>query len=205
MRLNTLLVLVLLGVIIISGCIGTSTPTQTTEKGDEEMAKKALIVIAPENFRDEEFLEPKSVLEAAGVEITVASKGVETAKGALGATAKVDKDISEVNAADYDAVIFVGGTGASTYFNDAQALKIATDAIGLNKVVGAICIAPSILANTGILQGKRATAFSSEEANLKAKGLTYTGEEVTQDGNIITGNGPDASTKFAQTIANELK
>jgi len=162
------------------------------------------MIIAPDKFRDEEFLEPKKVFEDNNLKVTVASKGVKQAKGKLGAIAEVDKDISEINTKDYDAIAFIGGAGASVYFEDDTALSLAKEAYDQGKITAAICIAPSILANAGILNGKKATAFQSEENNLVEKGADYTGQPVTQDGNIITANGPAAATSFGVTIAKAL-
>jgi protease I len=168
------------------------------------MGKKVLFVLAPKDFRDEEYLKPKEILEQAGVQIEVASRGVGEASGVFGAKAKVDKDLSQVSAEDYDGVIFIGGPGSSVYFNDESAFQLAKTAYEKGKIVGAICIAPSILANAGILSGKKATAFSSEEGNLKAKGAIFTGDEVTLDGWIITASGPQAAGEFAQEIKKAL-
>lgn len=167
--------------------------------------KKIVMIIAPKNFRDEELLQPKEILEKAGAKITIASKGVKSATGMFGTKVNVDIDISEVKLAEYDAIIFVGGTGSSIYFNDSTAHSIAKEAIAKGKVLGAICIAPSTLANAGVLKGKRATAWPSEADNLRAKGAEYTGEAVTVDGRIITAKGPEAARKFGEAIAKALK
>lgn len=163
--------------------------------------KKILMVIAPENFRDEEFMEPRDVFESTGAEVTVASKGTDSASGKLGAVVTVDADLSEANAEDYDAVVFVGGSGSSVYFNDKTAHNLARSAYESKKVLGAICIAPSILANAGLLEGKKVTSFPSEKANLQKHGATYTGKSVEADGRIVTANGPGAATEFGQKIA----
>lgn len=166
--------------------------------------KKVLLIIAPNGFRDEEFLRPKEILEKANAKVVVASKGVTRAVGMFGTIANVDIDISKVDVKEYDAIVFVGGVGSSIYFNDPVALKIAKDAYEQGKVVAAICIAPSILANAGILSGKSATSFPSEANNLRAKGAKYTGELVTVDGKIITAKGPEAASRFGETIAKAL-
>lgn len=169
------------------------------------MDKKILMVIAPKGFRDEEFLEPKQVFEESGAEVTVASKGVDKAQGKLGATANVDIDISDAVAFDYDAVVFIGGPGATVYFKDETAHKLAKDAAESGRVVGAICIAPSILANAGVLEGKKATSFPSEEKNIEPKCAEYTGHDVQVDGKIITANGPEAATDFGHAIVRALE
>ncbi len=172
---------------------------------DEIMAKKVLMVVAPVNFRDEECLEPKKTFESKGMNVTIASKGVKTAKGALGASLPVGIDLSEVDVSEYDAVVFVGGPGAAVYFNNSAAMKIARDAAAQGKVLAAICIAPSILANGGVLEGVNATSFPSEKSNLEAKGANYTGADLTVDGNIITANGPAAAKKFGNAIVEALR
>jgi len=171
---------------------------------ENKKLKKVLLVIAPQDFRDEEYLRPKEILEQTGVEIVVASKGIQEASGVFGAKAKVDKELSQVLAEDYDGVIFIGGPGSSVYFNDEAAFHLAKEAYEKRKVVGAICIAPSILANAGILSGKKATAFSTEEGNLQAKGAIFTGDTVTVDGQVITASGPQAAGRFGQEIKKAL-
>ena len=194
-------------VLLVSGCVDGAAREGAAKEGGvfvDLEGKKVLMVIAPENFRDEEFMEPKEVFENAGAGVTVASKGVDSAKGMMGAIVTVDSDISETDAGDYDAVVFVGGSGASVYFNDKTAQNLARTAYEKGKIVAAICIAPSTLANAGLLEGKRATSFSSEKGNLEAKGAEYTGAAVEQDGRIITGNGPGAASEFGHKIAEAL-
>jgi protease I len=188
--------------VLLSGC------TQQPAGGGEEMSslsgKNVLLIIAPSNFRDEELFDTKTELEKAGAATTIASKQTGTITGMLGGTAKATLSLSAVKASDFDAVVFVGGSGASAYFNDSTAQKIAKDAAAQGKVLAAICIAPSILANAGLLQGKDATAFSSESGNLQSKGANYTGQAVTVDGKIITANGPAAAKQFGKEIVKAL-
>jgi len=167
--------------------------------------KKVLMIIAPEGFRDEELLEPKKIFEANNVDVTIASKNTKIAKGMLGAEVNVDIDIKDVNVNEYDAIIFVGGVGSSIYFNDPLAHEIAKAAYEKGKIVGAICIAPSTLANAGILKNKKATSWHSEKENIQKNGGIYTGKNVEKDGNIITANGPQSAKEFGNTILKALK
>jgi protease I len=164
---------------------------------------KVLMIIAPKDFRDEEFFEPKEALEGEGAEITVASRTTDEVTGMKGAKVKPDITLDQANVNEYDAVIFVGGSGTSTYFDDARALAIAKEAHEKGKKICAICIAPVILANAGVLKGKRATAWNYE-GEIEKGGATYTGEPVEVDGNVVTAHGPEAARKFGQTIAREL-
>jgi len=163
------------------------------------------MIIAPKNFRDEEYFQTKEVLESDGIDVTTASKHSGEITGMLGKTATPDITLEQVNVDDYDAVIFVGGTGAAEYFNDSQAISIAKAAAEKGKIIAAICIAPSILANAGLLESKNATSYPSEQENLESKGANYTGEDVTRDGKIITGAGPTAAEQFGREIAKALQ
>jgi len=171
----------------------------------EEVAmKRAVMIIAQEDFRDEELLEPKKILEDAGITVKVASRQKKRASGMLGARVMPDITLDQINVQDFDAIIFVGGSGASTYWDDKLAHEIASRACSAGKVVGAICIAPVTLARAGLLKGKRATVWSSEAGHLKARGAIYTAKAVEKDGNIITAQGPTAAAEFGSQILKAL-
>jgi len=166
--------------------------------------KKVVMIIAEKNFRDEELLEPKKVLDEEGASVTVASTTLRTATGMFGAKATPDILVSELKVDDYDAIIFVGGAGASQYWNDSTAHSIAGETVQKNKILCAICIAPVTLANAGVLAGKKATVWESEREKLEAKGASYTGKPVEIAGKIITANGPQAAQEFGRSIASAL-
>lgn len=165
---------------------------------------RVLMVIAPVDFRDEEYFETRKILEDAGNKVTVVNSTGQPSKSSFGKIVKPDKTFYDVNVKDFDAIVFVGGSGTSVYFNNQQALKLAKEFNKSGKVVAAICIAPSILANAGILDGKKATSFPSERDNINAVG-TYTGKPIEVDGKIITANGPMAAKDFGKKIAEALK
>jgi len=172
------------------------------------MAKKILLIIAPKDFRDEELFVTKEVLDGKGYQTEIASLKKEVIKGMLGGEAKPDLTLDEaaLRLKDYSAVVFIGGSGAMTYFENDLALEIAKTAHKEGKVVAAICIAPIILANAGILEGKEATVFNGKYADmLKSKGAKYKNEEVVVDGKVVTANGPNAARKFGETIAKILE
>ncbi|HOJ15679.1 MAG: DJ-1/PfpI family protein [Caldisericia bacterium] len=169
------------------------------------VGKSVLMIIASNNFRDEEYLHPREVLENEGAKITIASSTKKEATGMLGTKVVPDILIDEVNIDDYDAVIFVGGSGANEYWENEKAHEIAKKAYEKSKVIGAICIAPVTLARAGLLKGKKATVYTSEIENIKKEGAIYTGNSVEVDGKIVTGNGPTAAKEFGEKIAELLK
>jgi protease I len=194
--------------VLIIGCKEKKEEVQIPkEEVTEEKVltgKKIVMIIAPQNFRDEELFEPKQILTEKGAEVKVASASLETAKGMLGAEVKPDMLTSEIKPEDWNAIILIGGTGASQYWDDFSVHSILNEAVKQNKIVGAICIAPVTLANARILSGKKATVFSSEVQKLKDKGAECTGKDVERDGNIITASGPQAAKEFGSAIAQAL-
>ncbi len=163
-----------------------------------------LLVIATDEFRDEEYREPAEALARAKAGVVIASSSKNPCIGMLGLKVTPDLLISEINVSDYAAVVFIGGKGASEYFDNPAAHKIAQDAIAQDKFVAAICIAPSTLANAGLLNGKKATCFPSERGNLAAKGANVVNESVVRDGQIITADGPQSAKAFAKALCDAL-
>jgi len=178
------------------------------EKGvmemESEKVKKAVLIIASRNFRDEELFETEREITAAGIKRVIASTNKGTIKGVLGGKAEATILVNDIVVDDYDAIIFIGGAGAREYFNSSLAQNIARQAVDKKKVLGAICIAPTILANAGVLEGVNATSFASEKSRLENAGARYTGDDVTRDGLIITGIGPTAAKQFGETIVGAL-
>ena len=166
--------------------------------------KKVLMVIAPENFRDEEYAEPRRILEAKGCAITVASTHTREAKGMLGMKVTPDATLDAIAPSDYDLVVFVGGYGAEHYYNHKRAHEIAIATAKANRPLAAICVAPTILANAGLLKGKKATVWESQSKALAAGGASYTARHVERDGQINTADGPTSAVQFGEELARAL-
>ncbi|MBU0457775.1 MAG: DJ-1/PfpI family protein [Nanoarchaeota archaeon] len=169
---------------------------------------KALFIIAQEGYQDIEYKTPKKILEENGIEVITASKKTGTCKGALGGSTEATISINDVDVYDYDAIVFIGGPGARDYQHDVKAHLTAQEAINRDKILAAICIAPIILAYADVLEGKKATIWNNDgkqQEILEKNGATYTGEDVTTDGKIITANGPRAAEKFGNKIVELLK
>lgn len=186
--------------IFLLGCVLSCAWAQ--EKG--EKMKSAVMIVAQENFRDEELLQPKEILERNGIEVKIASTTLKEIKGMLGARVEPDLLLSDVDFRKFDAVIFIGGGGASQYWEDPLAHELARLAQSNNKVVAAICIAPVTLAKAGVLKGRRATVWQSEGKQLQAMGADYTAQPVERDANIITAAGPFAAKEFGEEISRAL-
>ncbi len=167
-------------------------------------AQKIVLVIAPENFRDEELFDTQEELENAGIKTTIASKKRGLCRGKLGKTAHAQSALSEIKVSDYDGIVFVGGGGVRVYFEDPEALKLAQDFFAARKWTTAICAGPGVLARAGLLTKKNVTSHESVKDLIQATGARWTGQDVETDGKIVTANGPAAAHAFGKKIAEQL-
>ncbi len=167
--------------------------------------KKVLMVIASQQFRDEEYQRPRAILEGAGVQVTVASSSLKEAVGMLGMKVRPDLLVKDARIEEYDAVIFVGGMGATEYWDSPAAHALARSAFSAGKPTSAICLAPMTLANAGLLKGRKATIWKDAVGDFKSKGVVYTGRAVEKDGKLITGSGPEAAEEFGRAIVEALQ
>jgi protease I len=174
--------------------------------------KKILVVIPPENFRDEELNEPVAVFEKNGIEYETVSTEKGQARGMLGAYTYAEADLkdtletirSEKGDTEFSALMIVGGSGSPEYlWNNEELHEIVRIFDSEKKPVGAICLSPAVLANAGILKSREVTAFKDSSALriLKKADARISSEQVVTDGNIITANGPEAAGEFGRRMA----
>ncbi|MBW2045361.1 MAG: DJ-1/PfpI family protein, partial [Deltaproteobacteria bacterium] len=133
-----------------------------------------------------------------------ASTALSPATGMNGMKTTPDILVDNIEVEDFDAIVFVGGSGAMQHLDDVLFHRVARDAVAFDKLIGAICIAPAILAKAGILQGRNATVYPSGVDYLKECSASYTGRPVETDGDIITASGPDAAKEFGQALVKAL-
>lgn len=167
------------------------------------------MVIAFRDFRDIEYFIPRNILGGAGAKIITVSTQKGIAIGDDGGDVEVNLTASEFQAEDFDAAVFIGGAGMGKYLDSETFQKIAKDTVALDKVLGAICIAPALLAKAGVLSGKKATIWSSPMDKspirmLEEGGAKYQAEDVVIDGKIVTANGPGAAKKFGEALIEVL-
>ncbi|MBU3918962.1 DJ-1/PfpI family protein [Patescibacteria group bacterium] len=172
------------------------------------MAKIA-IIISFKNFRDEEYFIPKEIFENNGFEVKTISTEKGIAIGGDGGEAEVDLCLSHLDIDEFDALVFVGGPGAYAFIEDESVWHIIRQARDKGKFLAAICIAPAILAKAGVLEGKKATIWSSSMDKkpikiLQENGAEYIDKAVVQDGKIITANGPSSAEEFGKSIVQHL-
>ena len=167
--------------------------------------KKVAIVIAMEKFRDEEFFEPYHVLTKGGVKVDVFSSRVGVATGKMGGSWNVEKTLSDLDMANYDALLLVGGPGGYGFIGHVDLQAIILDGFRKGKLLTAICMAPQLLAESGLMKGFKATIFSEDAEKLAQFGAVYTASPVEISLPFITADGPRSATRFGQTVLDYLK
>ena len=169
------------------------------------MPRTALLIIAQQGYQDVELQGTRDGLTEAGFEIVLASKEAGPCAGKLGGKETANLALRDVKVNDYDRIAFIGGPGMAKYADDQDAVRVANEAARSGRPLGAICIAPTILAKARVLENKKATVFGepggSEVRLLAQYQAIYTGDEVTVDGQIVTANGPKAAKEFGRTLA----
>lgn len=166
---------------------------------------KILMIVAPKDYQERELNIPRDYFRSNGYAVKVTSKSVRTATSMGGETTPIDLDLKDAKVSDFSAIVFVGGDGI-LYQNlneDKDYTNLAKAAAAQKKLIGAICLGPWILADAGVLNGKKAAA--AETDHIKSQGAIVVDESVVKDGNIITGNGPDAAPEFARAIIDALE
>ena len=214
---KTIKLLVLIFLLITFGFLVYQVQLKKVTKKSEESYimsntlenKKIAMVIAFRDFRDEEYFTPKAILEKAKAKIITVSNKSGTAIGADGGDVEVDLLLENLNPADFDAVVFIGGPGCLNNLDNEESYRIIKETVSQNKILASICISPIILAKAGVLKGKKATVWSSPMDKspvkiLEENGAIYQDESVVVDGKIITGNGPGAAKEFGEAIVKVL-
>jgi len=219
--LIVVIIIVIAGVFVLQKNVGDKTGEQISQSLQQENnkakentmpfeGKKIAMIIAWKNYRDAEYFVTKENLEKSGAQITTVSTKLGAALGADGGEAQVQIVLSDLNVADFDAVVFIGGPGALQYLDNQISYNIAKETLSQGKTLAAICIAPTILAKAGLLKGKNATVWSSSldgsaVKTLEANGAVYQNSAVVVDNNIVTANGPEAAEQFAKAIIESFK
>lgn len=163
-----------------------------------------LMVLAQQDFRDEEFIEPRHALEAAGHGVVIASKAAGICRGIKGSTVRATLALADARVDRFDGAVFVGGEGARALFDDPSAHRIAVEMSRAGKVLGAICVAPVILARAGVLSGRRATAFPPDLEALSARHALAQQQDVVVDGKLVTASGPSHARAFGAALVQVL-
>lgn len=163
-----------------------------------------VVILAADGFETVECLTVVDVLRRGGVRATLASiKDTREVTTAQKVAVTCDCCFDEVDFSTFDYVVLPGGLpGTTNLRNDERVCAVVRDFMA-NKNVAAICAAPSILAELGLLEGRRATAFPGFEKDFP-EGVFAGEKTVVVDGNLITASGMALALPFALAILRDI-
>ena len=160
-----------------------------------------IYVFLADGFEEVEALATVDVLRRAGLEVATVGVGGLLISGAHKITVQADLALEQAVMNDeLDAVVLPGGMpGTTNLQNDANVMAFVDYAYKNDRLVCAICAAPSILGQKGMLQGRRACCYPGFEGLLE--GADVCEEPVCADGNVITGRACGVALEFGTAIA----
>ena len=158
---------------------------------------KKVVVFLADGFEEIEGLTVVDLLRRAGVEVVTASvKGKKEINGAHQIMVLADELIEDIDYAKVDMVVLPGGMpGTLNLAKCEMVVNIVKEFHESGKEIAAICAAPSILGDLGILAGKNAVCYPGFEERLS--GAIVSEEQVIADGNITTSRGLGTAIPFA--------
>ncbi len=191
----------------------TETLTNITQNKGDNMTKKILFILMPENFRDEEFSDPYNMLKSKGYHIDVAGfkEGEAIGTGGLKFTPNLQLDnLSDKDLLTYDALVIPGGSASTKYlWNNKKIQHIIRLFYENQKIVATICYASIAPAQAGILTNKNATVYPTQEAKkiFEEYSVVFNPSgcvTLTQE-KIITAQSPKYTKEFGQAIIDLLE
>jgi protease I len=177
--------------------------------GMKKLDKIKVAILTENGFEQVELTSPKVALEKAGAKVDVISpqRGKVKAwnKTDWGIKVKVDKELSNVKPADYDALILPGGVmNPDKLRQNGDAVNFVKEFLQSGKPIAAICHGPQILIETGLLKGKTMTSFPSLQTDLKNAGVNWVDEEIVHFENLITSRKPADLDAFNKKLIKTL-
>ncbi|NDP49130.1 MAG: DJ-1/PfpI family protein [Sulfuriferula multivorans] len=143
------------------------------------------------------------LLRRAGINVVVAGLKPGIVTASRGVQLKPDVTLDVALQQEYDMVVLPGGMpGAANLKDDARMIALLKKMAAAGKYTAAICAAPMVLAEAGLLDGKQATSYPGFLDAIQ--GVTLSAAAVVQDGNVLTSRGPGTAMDFALVLIEVL-
>ena len=163
-------------------------------------------LLLADGFEDLEAVAPIDILRRAGIPLTTVGVTGRRVTSKHGLTVEADTTLDGTGADDLDMLVLPGGPGAETLRTDPRVLALLQAAARDGRIIGAICAAPGILAEQGLLTGRRAVCFPSCEETLIEYGAHIERDkQVTHDRNLVTARAAGSSIEFALKLVAMLR
>jgi protein deglycase len=143
------------------------------------------------------------LLRRAGIEVVTAGLKPGIVQASRGVRLVPDLTLDVALQDDYDMVVLPGGMPGATHLKeDVRIIDLLKKMAAAQKFTAAICAAPMVLAEAGILDGKKATSYPGFLDALP--GVTVSSAAVVQDGKVLTSRGPGTAMDFALALVDVL-
>ncbi len=192
-------------VVLMNGTKQVIMKKRATMSSDEhqEGVMPSVVVILADGFEEVEAVAVIDVLRRAGIDTVIAGLHDGPIVSARKVKVLPDTVIDTVRVDDFDMIVLPGGQpGADNLNADTRVRNLITGFSLKGKLTGAICAAPYVLGNAGVLKGRHATAYPSYKERLG--GAIYEETAVVVDGNILTSRGPGTALAFGLAIVERL-
>ena len=145
------------------------------------------------------------LLRRAGIDVVTAGLDDQPVRASRGSVLLPDTTLEQALQREYDMVVLPGGLpGADHLDNDSRIHELLKSMADAGRYTAAICAAPKVLANAGLLQGRCATSYPGAFATEAVPGLDYVEQAVVSDGKVITSRGPGTAMDFALELIETL-
>lgn len=176
-------------------------PTEANPKGS---VPRVLVPLA-QGCEELEAVTIIDLLRRAGIEVTSAGLDAGSVTASRGVTLIPDTDLESALKSDYDMIVLPGGLPGADHLDDDERIRSVLKKMANNgKYTAAICAAPKVLANAGVLAGKTATSYPGFLDGLGLSDTTLSNEAVVRDGKVITSRGPGTAIDFALELIEVL-
>lgn len=176
---------------------------------ETSLSGKRVAILAADGFEQSELEEPMKALEDAGATVCIVSPQKETIQGMhhaeKGDQFDVDLPLENANADDFDALLLPGGLmNPDTLRSTPAAVKFVSAFAAAGKPIAAICHAPWILIEAGLVQGRCLTSWPAIQTDVKNAGGKWLDEEVVVDNGLVTSRKPDDIPAFNAKMIEEF-
>ena len=175
----------------------------------QSLSGKTVAILATDGVELVELNEPMKALKDAGAVVEIVSLKAGEFQGfdhlKPGDTVTADKAVAGVDASAYSALLLPGGVANPDLLRaDADAVAFVRAFFDAGKSVAAICHAPWLLIEAGVVEGRRMTAFESIRTDLKNAGANVVNEAVVVDQGLVTSRCPDDIPAFNAKMIEEF-
>ena len=167
---------------------------------------KKVAIMLGDGFEPIEVMAPADALRRGGAEVTLVSVMANLdVTAAQDITVKADKVVEDVDFDSFDMIVVPGGSVGVENLKKCDELGFALQTfMSHHKLVGSICAGPTVLAELGLLDGRKATCYPGCETDFP-QGVYQEGIGVVRDDNLITASGPGQALEFGIELLRALK